>query len=96
MKKLIQNVFYAPDYETGLKRGHVLIKRFKDRYTGAMECLEKDLEECLTYLKFPKEHYRSIRTTNLLERTFGEDKRRTKVIPRFPNEMACLKSFMPP
>lgn len=91
MKKLIQNVFYAPSYETGLKRGRALIKRFKDRYTGAIECLEKDLEETLTYLKFPKEHHRSIRTTNLLERTFGEGKRRTKVIPRFPNETACLK-----
>lgn len=91
MKKLIQQVFYAPSYESGLKRGNALINRFKDRYPSAMECLEKDLDECLTYLKFPKDHYRSIRTTNLLERTFGEGKRRTKVIPRFPNETACLK-----
>lgn len=91
MKKLIQHVFLAPSYEVGLKRGYALINRFKDRYPSAMECLEKDLEECLTYLKFPKDHYRSIRTTNLLERTFEEGKRRTKVIPRFPNETACLK-----
>ena len=55
-----------------------------------MECLEKDLEECLTYLLFPVEHRRRIRTTNLLERTFGESRRRTKVIPRFPGERACL------
>jgi transposase-like protein len=31
-----------------------------------------------------------IRTTNLLERTFEESRRRTKVIPRFPGERACL------
>jgi len=56
-----------------------------------MECLSKDLEDCLTYLQFPKEHHRRIRTTNLLERTFGEGRRRTKVIPRFPTESSCLR-----
>ena len=55
-----------------------------------MECLEKDLAECLTYLLFPAEHRKRLRTTNLLERTFGESRRRTKVIPRFPTERACL------
>ena len=29
-------------------------------------------------------------TTNLLERTFEERRRRTKVIPRFPTEQSCL------
>jgi transposase-like protein len=33
----------------------------------------------------------NIRTTHWLERTFGEGRRRTKVIPRFPTETACLK-----
>ena len=55
-----------------------------------MLCREKDLEECLTYLLFPLEHRKRLRTTNLLERTFGESRRRTKVIPRFPTEMSCL------
>lgn len=91
MKRLIQRVFLAPSYEVGLRLGRALINRFKGRYSAAMECLEKDLEECLTYLKFPREHWRSIRTTNLLERTFGEGRRRTKVIPRFPTETAGLK-----
>ena len=91
MKQLIQQVFLAPSYEKGLSRGRALIARFKDRYPAAMEALEKDLEACLVYLKFPKEHHKSIRTTNLLERTFGEGRRRTKVIPRFPTETSCLK-----
>ncbi len=67
-----------------------MIARFKARYPSAMECLEKDLEECLTYLLFPKEHQKRLRTTNLLERTVGESRRRTKVIPRFPTERSCL------
>jgi len=36
------------------------------------------------------EHRKRTRTTNLLERTFEESRRRTKVIPRFPGERACL------
>jgi transposase-like protein len=91
MKQLVQQVFYASSYEEGLRLGQALIARFGERYSSAMECLEEDLEECLTYLKFPQAHWKFIRTTNLLERTFGEDKRRTKVIPRFPSERACLK-----
>ncbi len=90
LKPLIQQVFLAPDHRKGLRRGRALIARFRERYPSAMECLEKDLEECLTYLLFPVEHGKRIRTTNLLERTFGESRRRTKVIPRFPGERSCL------
>jgi putative transposase len=70
--------------------GRALVARFRDRYPAAMECLERDLEECVTYLRFPEAHRRRIRTTNRLERLNGEGRRRTKVIPRFPTERACL------
>jgi transposase-like protein len=93
MKHLVQQVFYAPSYKEGLRLGRELIARFGNRYSSAMECLGEDLEECLTYLKFPEAHWKAIRTTNLLERMFGEGRRRTKVIPRFPSENACLRLF---
>jgi len=41
------------------------------------------------YLK--SAHWKVIRTSNLFERTFGEGKRRTKIILRFPNESAGLR-----
>src|SRR5206468_5869743 len=90
MKGLVQQVFGAPTYATALKRGRDLIARFRDRYPAALECLERDLEECITYLRFPAIHHVRIRTTNRLERLNGEGRRRTKVIPRFPSERACL------
>lgn len=91
MKRLVQQVFHAASYDAGLKRGRALIARFKARYPSAMACLEDDLEACLVHLKFPKEHYVRLRTTNLLERTFGEGRRRTKVIGRFFTEASCLQ-----
>lgn len=90
MKGLVTQVFQAPSYTAALKRGRDLIAKFKDRYPAAMECLERDLEECVTYLRFPEIHHRRIRTTNRLERLNGETRRRTKVIPRFPTERSCL------
>ena len=90
MHGLVQQVFLAPTYALALKRGRALISRFRDRYTAAMECLEHDLEECVTHLRFPEAHHRRIRTTNRLERLNGEGRRRTKVIPRFPTERSCL------
>ena len=56
-----------------------------------MECLEEDLVDCLTHLRFPQANWKVIRTSNLREWTFEEGKRRTKVIPRFPNESVCLR-----
>ncbi len=96
MKPLIKQVYYASSYEEGLELGHELIARFRGRYTSAVECLGEDLAECLTYLRFPKAHWKVIRTSNLLERTFGEGKRRTKVIPRFPTESAGLRRLYAP
>jgi len=90
MKHLIHQVFLAPSYAVAIKRGRALIARFGDRYPAAMQCLERDLEECVTYLRFPAAHHHRIRTTNRLERLNGEGRRRTKVIPRFPTERSCL------
>jgi putative transposase len=41
-------------------------------------------------LRFPREHWARIRHTNLIERTFGETRRRVKVIGRLPGERSCL------
>jgi putative transposase len=48
------------------------------------------LPELTTFLRFPPEHWARIRHTNLIERTFGETRRRTKVIGRLPGERSCL------
>ena len=91
MKQLVKQVFGAPTHDEGEKRARALIGRFEERYPSAMACLAEDLEACLEHLRFPRIHRRRIRTTNLLERLFEEGRRRTKVIPRFPGEAACLR-----
>src|SRR6266513_274309 len=58
---------------------------------SALACLQDDFEACIAHLRFPLAHRRAIRTTNLLERLFGEERRRTKVIPHAFGERAVLK-----
>jgi putative transposase len=59
-------------------------------YTAAARCLADDLDALVAHLRYPTRHRRRWRSTNLLERSLGEVKRRTKVIGRFPGETSCL------
>nr|WP_204079353.1 transposase [Mycobacterium riyadhense]VTP00595.1 Transposase, Mutator family [Mycobacterium riyadhense] len=45
----------------------------------------------MVYLRFPREHWTRVRHSNFIERTFGETRRRVKVIDRLPGEHSCLK-----
>ena len=59
-------------------------------YPAAVKCLLADREQLTSYLRFPVEHHRRIRHANFIERTFGETRRRVKVIGRLPGETSCL------
>jgi transposase-like protein len=59
-------------------------------YTSAAKCLAEDLDALVVHLRYPIRHRRRWRSTNLLERSLGEVKRRTKVIGRFPGETSCV------
>jgi putative transposase len=63
---------------------------YHEQFPEAMNCLGTGPEECLTALRFLETQRKRIRTTNLLERLFGEGQRRCKVIPQFMNEWSGL------
>src|SRR5206468_2280739 len=67
------------------------VKRFERELPSATACFLDDFEACIAHLRLPIAHRRVIRTTNLLERLFGEERRRTKVIPHAFGERAVLK-----
>ena len=64
--------------------------RYGPTYPAAMKCLTTDRGGLTAYLRFPAEHHHRIRHSNFIERTFGETRRRTKVIGRLPGETSCL------
>ena len=72
------------------RRADAFADRYQGRYPAAVACLLDTLPELTVFLRFPREHWHRIRHTNLIERTFGETRRRTKVIGRLPGERSCL------
>jgi putative transposase len=75
----------------GRQRLSALVEELdKAGFTAAAKCLNDDLDALVVHLRYPLRHRRRWRSTNLLERSLGEVKRRTKVIGRFPGEESCL------
>jgi putative transposase len=74
----------------GRKRAKRFIAKWKPLYPSAVACVEDNLDALVVHLRFPKEHHKRIRHSNLIERTFGETRRRVKVIGRLPGEQSCL------
>ena len=74
----IRDIFYA----SRKKRAMENFGQFKEKYEkvlpSAVKCLEKNVEKCLTYLKFDQAYWVSLRTTNPIERLNKEFRRRTK------------------
>jgi putative transposase len=64
--------------------------RYQGMYPAAVKCLTTDRAGLTAYLRFPAEHHHRIRHSNFIERTFGETRRRVKVIGRLPGETSCL------
>jgi putative transposase len=63
---------------------------YNTAFPAAMRCLLQDQQALTVYLRFPREHWHRIRHSNFIERTFGETRRRVKVIGRLPGEASCV------
>ena len=73
--------------EQGLR---VLVGELSGAYPSAAACLAEDLPALTVHLAYPLRLRKRLRSTNLLERSLEEVRRRTKVIGRFPGEASCL------
>jgi putative transposase len=60
------------------------------RLAKAASLVREGIAETLTYMAFPREHWRSLRTNNMLERVMRELRRRTRVVGCFPDGESAL------
>lgn len=91
IKTAVRAIWNAPNRATADLLVKDFLERFGTELPAATACLQDDLEACLSFLRCPPLHHKRIRTTNLIERAFEEQRRRTKTIPRFWDEKSCLK-----
>jgi transposase-like protein len=85
--KALDEATCPEDAEHGLR---VLVGELAGDYPSAAACLADDLPALTVHLRYPLRLRKRLRSTNLLERSLEEVRRRTKVIGRFPGETSCL------
>ena len=94
LKPELKALFYQKDRQAADQAVAAFIEKYEKVYPTAIACLQRDLEACLAFYAFPKEHWKTIRTNNVIERLFGEVKRRShKMAAAFRNEKSCLLLF---
>jgi len=90
VKRGLRNIFYAASEAEAQAAAGRFVRQYGDSFPNACAILGRDLADCLTFYRFPQIYWKRIRTSNVLERSFKEVRRRTNVIGRFPNEMSAL------
>ena len=91
VKARIQAVYQAPSRAIARDLAKGVIEDFGRDLPSAVACFEDDFEACIAHLRMPVTHRRAIRTTNLLERLFVEERHRLKIIPNAFGERPVLK-----
>lgn len=77
VKEALHDIWMADTREDAYKAFDSAIKRFSDKYPGAMNCLVKDKEHMLAFYDYPAIHWQHIRTSNPIESTFSTVRLRT-------------------
>lgn len=94
VKPELRAIFYQENLEKAQQTAAAFLLKYEPVYPAACECLRRDLDDCLTFYQFPQNHWRSIRTSNAIERLFLEVKKRShKMAAAFRNEKSCLLLF---
>jgi len=87
----IRSIFTAPSEEEAKRLLDQLLARYEKSAPRLVAWAETNIPEGLTAFQFPADHWRRIRTSNPVERTNKEIRRRTRVATIFPNEDSCLR-----
>jgi len=90
----LKALFYQNNREAADQAIAAFVEKYQNVYPTAVTCLQRDLEACLTFYAEPSEHWKTIRTNNVIERLFEEVKRRSHTMAAaFRNEGSCLLLF---
>jgi putative transposase len=83
----------APTLDAARAAADPLINTYRREFPAAVTCFEDDHDALLAIHRVPVRHRVRVRTTDLAERSFVEERRRTKVIGRFNDERSVMKLF---
>jgi transposase-like protein len=90
VKALLVDMRDAPPREKAEKRRETIVAQYQRELPEACRCLLDDAAASLNHLLVPQRHQQYVRTSNLVERAFVEERRRTKVIPHLWGETSLV------
>ena len=85
-----RRVIYADSATESARLRRGFVARWSKVHQGVVRSLEEAGDELFTFQRFPRSQWKSLRTTNALERVNGEFRRRTKTQASLPSEQAVL------
>ena len=85
----VKQIYSAISREEAEQRMKKIIEEYESKAKKFCIWLEENFKEGLTFYDYPEEHWKKIRTNNLMERMNREQKRRTRVAGLFPSVASC-------
>jgi len=76
-KRALQEIWMAETKKDALAAFDAFVETWGVKYEKAVECLTKDREALLAFYDFPAEHWKHLRTTNVIESAFATVRHRT-------------------
>lgn len=80
-----RDIYNAPDSQSAMNEFVRWAKFWNPIVPVAVECLNDDIENLLHFFNEPKDLWKKLRTTNVIERCFREVRRRTRPMSCFQN-----------
>lgn len=88
---MLKAIHAQEDRDAALEKTRLVSAKLREmRLDKVAEFVEKSISETLSYMYFPPENWRFIRTNNALERIMKEIRRRTRVVGSFPDGNSAL------
>jgi len=88
---MLKAIHAQEDRQAALEKAQAVVEKLETlKLAKAAGIVRAGVAETLSYMAFPREHWRSLRTNNMLERIMREIRRRTRVVGNFPDGTSAL------
>ncbi|UCF67767.1 MAG: IS256 family transposase [Acidobacteriota bacterium] len=88
---MLKAIHAQEDHREAHTKAQAVVKKLVQmKLKKAAELLQEGVGETLSYYRFPREHWRHVKTNNPLERILREVRRRTRVVGAFPDGRSAL------
>lgn len=88
--EMLREIYNAKSRKVALELKERFVVRFSQDYPAAVNSLEEAGNDLFTYFDFPKSHWRSIKSTNVIESLFSAVKLRTDAARRIKTRKSAL------